>query len=455
LKWGKDGANHINGEFAAVIINEQKNEVFIFRDHIGARPLTYTFDGKRLIFSSSQYAIAKSGLIKVQESAAYKTLKKQFGKKNYPLTYFDNVYKVKSGHLLAISMSGLQEYRYWNPEKIKINHSLSFEESATTLQKLMIEATINRMDKRKIGVHVSGGLDCTGVASILADNIDDKSTLIGYSWSPEIEDLPDDIVIPENEKIYIDHFSAEKNVKVRYYKSALPYNEAAFWPEFETMHIEHQVMKQAIDDEVGSIFTGWGGDEVVSLSIRGVVNHLVLRLKIISLFRLIKKRGIKFFVKRVLEEVFLPIFSVKKKNIYGWGGRYELVVNLLNNRHLTDRIDSWGYFAEKYGFSYKYPLTDKAVIEFYLSVPEEHTYHNMESRILYKEAMKGILPEKIRTRINKWEYLRIASTRHQSQKEGEVIKEKVKESWGYDADSASDARIYLKEKVLHEKYFGG
>jgi asparagine synthetase B (glutamine-hydrolysing) len=42
-----------------------------------------------------------------------------------------------------------------------------------------------RIETGKTGVHVSGGIDSTGIASILADGIADKSKLIGYSWTPE------------------------------------------------------------------------------------------------------------------------------------------------------------------------------------------------------------------------------------------------------------------------------
>jgi hypothetical protein len=48
-------------------------------------------------------------------------------------------------------------------------------------------------------------------------------------------------------------------------------------------------------------------------------------------------------------------------------------------------------------FTYKYPLLDKAVLEFWFSLPIEYTYRNKPFRFLYREAMKGILTEKVRT----------------------------------------------------------
>jgi asparagine synthetase B (glutamine-hydrolysing) len=66
-------------------------------------------------------------------------------------------------------------------------------------------------------------------------------------------------------------------------------------------------------------------------------------------------------------------------------------------------MDSWALYGERYGIEYKFPLLDKELLEFWFSVPVKHTYQTMISRYLYREAMKEILPEMIRTRPNKYE----------------------------------------------------
>jgi hypothetical protein len=40
------------------------------------------------------------------------------------------------------------------------------------------------------------------------------------------------------------------------------------------------------------------------------------------------------------------------------------MLNLLHMYHIPDRMDSWSLHSERYGFTYKYPLLDKAVLEF-------------------------------------------------------------------------------------------
>ena len=84
------------------------------------------------------------------------------------------------------------------------------------------------------------------------------------------------------------------------------------------------------------------------------------------------------------------------------------MLNLLKNYHIPERMDSWSLYAERYGFEYKYPLLDKELLEYWFSIPVKHTYKNFETRLLYREAMKGILTEKIRKRTDKGEGARIA-----------------------------------------------
>jgi len=440
LKWGLQCANYINGDFAAVLIDNAKKEVLLFRDHIGARPLTYFFQENQLVFASHEFGLVQSKLVKTSLSEERLIIDFFQTKGNYQQTVFENIFKVKPGYSVSFSSLLKQENQYWKPELIKKNKTLFFDEAVFQLRQLLINATLQRIESGKTGVHVSGGLDSTGVASVLADYIEDKSELIGYSWSPEkLEETFEGI----DEKEFIEAFSIEKKVAIKYLKlGENEFSKDAIIPEFEKMHIEHPTMKAAGKDEVKTLFSGWGGDEFVSLSTRGIYNHLFFSFKWKTLVRFIVKTGIKSSIMRFRTEVLpvlIPfgllhiyrpkdwsilrylkfkfiakhwknIFFNRTKNIFGYGDRTGLMLNLLYNYHIPDRMDSWALHAEKYGFEYKYPLLDKAVLEFWFSLPIEFTYCNMQSRFLYREAMKGILTEKVRLRRDKGESLRIAYT---------------------------------------------
>lgn len=480
-KWGTACADHINGDFAAVVYDKKQKQVHLFRDHIGVRPLVYWFSENRLIFASHEFGVMKSGLIAkaIDEERVIQDFFRF--KASYEKTIFQDILNVTPGYCVSFSLGKKKITKYWKPEKIKINKSLTYEEAVSKLKQLMVSATVKRMDDVKIGAHVSGGIDSTGVASMVADHIADKTQMIGYSWSPE--EFDGEIDGP-NEKDFIGAFQEDKNVEIQYMK--LHKNERledALDPKFSVMHIEHPVMKKAGKDDVELMFTGWGGDEFVSLSGRGVVNHLVFNLKLRAILKYTRKVGVRNFVKALRRELLplfipfylLPVYKAQyfdfsklrslktstilkhwkpivfhdRRSIFGYGNRTRFMLNLLENYHIPKRMDSWAFNGDRYGIEYRYPLLDKDVLEFWFSIPVELAYKNFHSRILYRDAMEGIMVDKVRMRPDKADTLLISSTR----KAASVNKEHTKQM--FDALSEEEQlpwfRLkYIEKGLLHQ-----
>ena len=477
--WGRDCANHINGDFSACIFDRRSQKAHLFRDHIGARPLVYQLTENSLVFASHEYGLAKSGLCSTTLSER-KFIDQFFRyRDSYRQTVFERIKKVVPGYCMSYSSDGrLQHTKYWKSENIRINSSLTFDSSVSRLRELLVVATCNRMDKVKTGMHVSGGIDSCGIAAIVADHTPDKSMLMGYSWTPETFDDP---IAGVNEKEYIDAFSSERKVQVRYlnlkkYETV----KNSILPEFPTQYIELPVMQMAGEDNAEIIFSGWGGDEFVSLSTRGTVNHLFFRFKWIQLVQFAREKGIRALVGQLRTDVFpflipfglLPVYKAgrkdwanlsfikrafiwkykqriflhRQKSIFGYGNRTRFMLNLLERHHLPERMDSWAINAERYGCEYRYPLLDKELLEFWFSIPTEHTYHGFHSRLLYREAMRGIMPEKIRTRKDKGEAMRIAFTFKEIQ-EGRECLEKL-----FDAVSDKEHLPFVKPEEIRKVF---
>ncbi|GAT63209.1 asparagine synthase-related protein [Paludibacter jiangxiensis] len=433
LTWGAGFADKFNGDFAAVIIDFQQQKVLLVRDHIGVRPLTYSVKEDLLIFASHEFGIAKSNL--ANNTLSEEALVRNFNlhkRKKYKLTVFEHIKKIIPGYVTNITTGKIVNTKYWWPEKIRTNRGLTFEMAVSCLRKSLMKSVQVRMEQGTIGAHVSGGIDSSGVAAILADNIDNKARMKGYSWSPESKDGDIDGL---NEKELVDEFAEQKGIEVAY----LSYKDSAniddfILPEFEQMPIEIHTMRQACNDDISTLFSGWGGDEFVSLSLRGSINHIVFRLKLLTLFRWIKRWGLKATIGRVRGEILPSIvpfrlsemavykqngckffqshFVIKhwrafffhtEKNIYGFGDRKGFMFRLLYRYHLPQRMDSWALFGERYGIEYKFPLLDKDLLEFWMTIPIKYTIEQMYPRLLYREALRGILVDSVRLRQGKEE----------------------------------------------------
>ena len=511
LKWGKESADKISGEFSVVIIHKKTKKVDFFRDHIGASSLSYFFNNQTFIFSTHTFGIAKSKLVKYTYNERYLIHRRLDLKSIYEHTYFNEISKVTPGYHYVLENCSIEKHNYWKPEKIKRNRSITRKEAVSHLKKLLLTAVKNRMIDETMGLHVSGGLDCTGVASIVAQ-LNQKQELKGYSWTPAQLNKADlNLGIKGgNEKEFINAFSKESGIPIYYVNETNEdFRKREVNPEFEHMPIEQPTMHLAEEHGVKLMFSGWGGDEFLSLSNRGVSTHLFFTFRWFSLIRLMYFRSIKnvlssiytdslsqlnpFYKRRGWKEMSANLrylnadFILKHKkyihekidkSIYGKKGRNQFILNLLYNYHIPNRMDSWTYFGAKHGYRYTYPLLDKDVLDYWFSLPIDFTYDLKFSRNLYREVMEGILIDAIRLRNDKTENLRIQHTFNQKNeafpfylaqfkntKPNKIQRFENTDLIAKTADKNTEKQVmstilktnrfmnYLKEYYLIEKYF--
>lgn len=69
--------------------------------------------------------------------------------------------------------------------------------------------------------------------------------------------------------------------------------------------------------------------------------------------------------------------------------------------HVSQRFEYSYIDAKAYGIEYAYPLWDIDLLEFYYSLPAEFKFRNGMGRAIYRDALKGLLPDKIRLRNDK------------------------------------------------------
>ena len=77
-----------------------------------------------------------------------------------------------------------------------------------------------------------------------------------------------------------------------------------------------------------------------------------------------------------------------------------------------DLTHGWVYYCfetlsrvlAEHGLEYRSPLLRLNVVEFGLAIPEDQRWRGAETKFVLRQAMKGLLPEKIRTRKDKAEF---------------------------------------------------
>ncbi|MGK7390762.1 MAG: asparagine synthase (glutamine-hydrolyzing) [Candidatus Cyclobacteriaceae bacterium M2_1C_046] len=183
-EWGVKCVERFIGMFAFVILDQDKEILYTFRDRAGVKPFFYYRDSNVFIFSSELKSFHEHPHFhkKIDGNALESYF--QYGYIPSPHCIFSNSYKLEPGHYLKINIKTKEVSKncYWNAANYynKPKLSFSYDEAKYELLKLLKSAFNYRLVADvPVGIFLSGGYDSTAVAAILQK--DNKRKLKTFS----------------------------------------------------------------------------------------------------------------------------------------------------------------------------------------------------------------------------------------------------------------------------------
>jgi asparagine synthase (glutamine-hydrolysing) len=165
--WGPACVDRFIGMFAFCIYNEVSNEIFLFRDRVGVKPLYYSYQNGVLFFASELKALLHFPVSREINPEAV-ALYFRFGFVPDHLSIFSKISKLAPGEYIKITESRLQKEKYWKLHLSGGATHKSEEEWADELESLLISAFKYRMvSDVPVGVFLSGGIDSSLLTAIL------------------------------------------------------------------------------------------------------------------------------------------------------------------------------------------------------------------------------------------------------------------------------------------------
>jgi asparagine synthase (glutamine-hydrolysing) len=171
-----DGCMHrFRGMFAFAIWDAPRRRLLLVRDRLGIKPLYWCVRDNRLIFASEIKAILESGLVTAvpNETALPELLSTRYV--SGAETLFAGIFKLLPGHALVFENGRTQVRRYWDvpmggePD----GESLSDREYIARFRDLLTESVrLRLMSDVPLGMFLSGGIDSSAVAALMARQID-------------------------------------------------------------------------------------------------------------------------------------------------------------------------------------------------------------------------------------------------------------------------------------------
>lgn len=429
-KYNDEVAKYLHGDYSFVIYDTNKNELLCVRDHMGTRPLYYYLDDDYFIFSTSQVLFNHLGnIIKVSASQEWICRLLVGGTNmNFEKTAYNEIFKIPPAHFLKVSEKNSDKQKYFEFSTDKFSSS-NLDEYFVKYEQKVKKAILERFkdSNHPIGSEISGGIDSSTVTSYIAKFFDQPLTNFRTYGFARLDQEPEYILLVNQKYRIPNAFICSGNDLE--HKNPLDILGSPIEHGNATAH--EIFYKDASNNGVRSLFSGFGGDEFVT-SIHGdlVYFELLKEKRYIELFKIfggnfITKplRFLRFVVKNnskrgkkslqmlqafksrwsyfVLKQEYLKKHDLENRYLElgkfddGYTSMDKFTLEKRWVSFVPTRMENCSLVASAYGIDYFWPLLDYRLVQFFLSVPNTLKIGKGFGRYLHRKSVEKVVPSKI------------------------------------------------------------
>jgi asparagine synthase (glutamine-hydrolysing) len=175
-QWGDACVDCLRGMFAFAIWDAPRRRLLLARDRLGVKPLYWAMADGRLLFGSEIKSILESGLIRASANEA--ALPELLGTRylSGAETLFNGIHRLLPGHTLVFEDGKVSTRGYWDIPVGRVSEELaglSDRDVVARFRELLEESVrIRLMADVPLGMFLSGGLDSSAIAALMARMID-------------------------------------------------------------------------------------------------------------------------------------------------------------------------------------------------------------------------------------------------------------------------------------------
>jgi len=425
---GVDFLNKLNGQFAFVIYDRKKKELFLARDQVGINPLYYTIADGVLIFASEIKAILEHPSVRREVDLTGLDQTLSFPGVVSPRTMFKGIESLKSGHYITVRNNELRVTEYWDLDYPKLGE-LSYERPESyyvdELKNLLAQAVKYRLQADvPVGFYLSGGLDSSLIAALVQANTPNghgRSFSISFT-EREISEVNYQRMVAqhvgsEHHEILFDWAEISERLPRMVYHCECPVKET-----FNTCSLA--LSEAAKSAGVTVILAGEGADELFAGYVGYRFDQLGLRAaKPYDLETILEDElrerlwGDKDLFYEIdqypLREIKTALYSSGANELFA---EFEcLNFELVNKKRLKDRhfIHQRSYLDFKLRLSDhllsehgdrmalansvegRYPFLDINLIEFCREIPPDLKLNHFNEKYILKKTAEGLVPPEI------------------------------------------------------------
>ena len=430
-QWGEAGLSKLLGDYSFALWDETARRLWCVRDLIGARPFFYAQSGGGLYFSNTLEAVRLAPGISSELDPQFIgdfLLQEWCG--DGARTVYRDIHRLPPGHVLVYSDAGLSVRCYTN---FSIEEPLWLkrpEEYVERFQELLEKAVRDRLPRGPCGIFMSGGLDSTSVAAVARkiakqDGVGGPLRAYTVDCRPLFNDEEGHLasLVTENLGINIEILSGASCLPYEGWQDSLLRTPEPYHDPF--LSLTQREYRQ-VQGHARVVLSGYGGDDILTGQAWPYLTYLFRERSfgtIVKVFgRYILKHGripplrggFRTRLRRWMGHTnplteFPPWLEPHFVERYSLCGRWRELQESPKTSHplhpiafagLASGFWSSAFEGEDAGWTgtpveLRAPLLDQRLLRFLLRVPPVPWCMQKE---LLREAMRGMLPEEIRTR---------------------------------------------------------
>lgn len=402
---GIQGVSKLNGMFAIAIYDKRIDSLYLIRDRVGEKPLYFSNENGRVLFSSEIKSILScSGLRKLNSQAL-----NQFLAFNYvppPLTMFEGIQHVMPGHWLKITRQGIDQTCWWDLAQVKSEEQSESEWIDRFNQILDDSVRIRLRSDVPFGAFLSGGVDSSSVVGLMSRHLSDpvNTFCIGFN-DPKYDESP--YAQEAADRFQTRHImqKVESNLiglwPMATYHCDQPHGDISFLPTYKVAELAVERVKMVLTgDGADELFAGYDKyrhfftPEIDQLSDR---DFQLRYLDNISLFTDSSRR--KLFSANFLEQLDeLDVFDVVQP-LYDKSTDMDRINQALyidmmlllpgNNLVKPDRM------GMAVSLENRAPFLDYRMMELAFAIPGDLKLRDGVTKYIYKKAVTPLIGENL------------------------------------------------------------
>ncbi len=425
-EWGEECINRFNGMWAFAIYDTIEKSVFISRDRYGVKPLYYYQDAESFIFASEIKALHKvlKNKLSIDNNTIFEYL--VYNRTDQTCnTFIKEIKRVQHGFNIYIK-EGKVTQKKWYDLSSKLEKGW---ESADEYKSVFSSAIGLRLRSDvPVGVCLSGGLDSSAVTSTILKEYN-KKDLFAFSavygkdkhgdesrFINEYKDMPNLTYVYPTAETFVEEFDDFMDCHFE------PVHTMSIYSQFKVMkeaskHVTVALDGQGADEQLAGyhyFFSSYFRELLNQFRWLKLVNESLAYYKAHhSLFAL------KYMGFYMMPNMFKGYIGAKKnksidRDFFNANNKNSELSNLLFDpkslnesllQHFEYKLEhnlKWNDLNSMYfSVELREPFLDYRLVERTLASPSHQKINHGYTKWIFREAMKGVLPEAIRLRQDK------------------------------------------------------